>query len=226
MPSASGRLIAVGDIHGCIHALDALLLSIEPQADDTIVILGDFIDTGRDTCEVIDRLIALSKRINLVVLKGNHEEMLLAALTSEQAREQWWMCGGIATLNSYFFGADIGVIPKDHIKFIQSALDFYETDRFIFCHANYDPQLPLERTPTYRLRWAVLDERDVRPHYSGKKVVVGHTEQRKGDILDLGCVACIDTYCRETGWLTAFEPATGHLWQANRWGVLRTLAPA
>ena len=55
-----GRIVAIGDIHGCVHALDAVLAAVDPQPDDTIVCLGDFIDQGRETKEVIDALIALS----------------------------------------------------------------------------------------------------------------------------------------------------------------------
>ena len=59
------------------------------------------------------------------------------------------------------------------------------------------------------------------PHLSGKTVVVGHTEQKAGEILDLGHLVCLDTYCREYGWLTALDLHSGTSWQANRWGALR-----
>ena len=56
---------------------------------------------------------------------------------------------------------------------------------------------------------------------SGKKVIVGHTEQRDGQILDLGAVTCIDTACCNYGWLTALDVRSGDLWQASKWGALR-----
>ena len=60
-----------------------------------------------------------------------------------------------------------------------------------------------------------------RPHSSGKTAVVGHTEGHDGEILDLGYLKCIDTYCFGGGWLTALETAGGHVWQVNDRGELR-----
>ena len=53
------------------------------------------------------------------------------------------------------------------------------------------------------------------------KVIVGHTEQKNGEILDLGHLVCLDTACRSYGWLTLWDAATGQTWQASKWGVLR-----
>ena len=74
-----GRTIAFGDIHGCIAALDALLSEIDPIADDTLVFLGDYIDRGPDSAEVIRRVIGLQQTCNVVPLLGNHEAMMLMA---------------------------------------------------------------------------------------------------------------------------------------------------
>src|SRR5438128_342790 len=76
----SGRTIAVGDVHGCKAALDALLAAIEPEPADTLVTLGDYVDRGPDSRGVLDRLIGLAGRCRLVPLMGNHEEALLDAL--------------------------------------------------------------------------------------------------------------------------------------------------
>src|SRR4051812_9682650 len=69
------RTIAIGDIHGCDAALAALVAAIAPQPNDTLVVLGDFVDRGPNTRGVIDQLIELSQRCRLVTLLGNHEEM-------------------------------------------------------------------------------------------------------------------------------------------------------
>jgi serine/threonine protein phosphatase 1 len=78
----AGRLIAVGDIHGCSIALRTLIDAIAPNPDETIVALGDVIDCGPDSKGVLDQLITLSSRCHLVTLLRNHEEMLLNALDS------------------------------------------------------------------------------------------------------------------------------------------------
>lgn len=99
-PSMS-RTIAIGDIHGCSTALIGLLAAIDPEPDDTIVTLGDYIDRGIDSRGVLDRLLELSRRSRLVSLLGNHEEMLLDALQEQAGYDFWINCGGIATLDSY-----------------------------------------------------------------------------------------------------------------------------
>ena len=223
MPGNSDRrIVAIGDIHGCVHALHAVLDAVRPRANDLVISLGDFVDFGRDTCEVIEVLLRLRRRCELVTLLGNHEEMLLAALENEKLKQTWHQLGGIATLNSYRFGADIEVIPAEHIEFIRGCLPYYETETHIFLHANYDPDLPLAKQPEHLLRWTLLDDPRPRPHGSGKTAIVGHSEQRSGEVLDLGCVKCIDTYCHGGGWLTALEVNSGQIWQASRFGVLRT----
>ena len=215
------RTIALGDIHGCVNALDCLLEAIEPRPNDEIIILGDFVDQGKESCLVIDRLIELQERCRLVCLLGNHEEMLLAARDNEEARKYWEVCGGLATLNSYFYRASLEQIPADHFGFIESCRDYYETDSHLFVHASYDPDLPLADTEPHTLRWDLLDPAVIRPHLSGKTAVVGHTEQTKGEVLDLGFVCCIDTACWQYGWLTGLDVTSGQKWQASRFGQLR-----
>src|SRR5262245_31716319 len=114
MSRGPGRLIAIGDVHGCVHALDALLEAIGPTQSDELVFLGDLIDQGRDSAAVLDRLIELRERCRVVLIQGNHEEMLLAARENEQALRYWENCGGVSTLNSYRFGATIDEIPLRH----------------------------------------------------------------------------------------------------------------
>jgi serine/threonine protein phosphatase 1 len=215
------RTIAIGDIHGCAHALEALLGEINPGPGDTIVCLGDFIDTGRDTEQVIRLLMGLDERGQLVYLLGNHEEMLLSSLADPKLEEGWMVCGGQATVNSYKFCGTVADIPADHVAFIRACREYWETPHHLFTHANFDPDLSLAAMPPYTLRWSPLDEPQYRPHQSGKKVLVGHTEQRSGEILDLGSVMCIDTYCHAYGWLTAIDVNSGQVWQASRWGLLR-----
>ncbi|MCA9055326.1 MAG: serine/threonine protein phosphatase [Planctomycetaceae bacterium] len=220
-PSSAGRTIAIGDIHGCSHALEAILEAISPTPQDVTIVLGDVIDTGRESKEVIELLLELQTRCTLICIQGNHEEMLLSALENPQLIDGWINCGGMATINSYKFCGGIEDIDPQHIEFLRTFRDYYETDSHILVHANYEPDLPLAEQPSHALRWSLLDDPDHPPHRSGKRVVVGHTEQRDGEILDLGCVVCIDTYCHFAGWLTALDLGTGETWQTSRWGALR-----
>ena len=72
-----------------------------------------------------------------------------------------------------------------------------------------------------RSRWQLLDPDRAEPHLSGKTLIVGHTEQTDGEVLDLGFIRCIDTACWRYGWLTAMDVHSGEIWQAQRFGVLR-----
>ena len=215
------RLIAIGDIHGCVHALTTVLDAIGPRGDDCIVVLGDMIDCGRDTSAVIERLIALRDQCQLVVIMGNHEELLLEALGNPRLRDTWFNCGGVDTVFSYRYGGGIDDIPQEHLDFMRASAPYYETERHIFTHAAYDPDLPMSEQSPETLRWMLLDPMEARPHVSGKTVIVGHWAQRGGEILDLGFAKCIDTYACGYGWLTALDVHSGQVWQASRWGVLR-----
>ncbi|MDJ0562930.1 MAG: metallophosphoesterase, partial [Microcystis sp. M49629_WE12] len=73
------RTLAIGDIHGCSKALDHLLEIVNPKPQDTLITLGDYVNKGRDSKGVIDRLISLHKQGNLIPLKGNHEIIMLQA---------------------------------------------------------------------------------------------------------------------------------------------------
>jgi serine/threonine protein phosphatase 1 len=215
------RLIAIGDVHGCVQALDAVLESINPTSDDRIIFLGDMIDQGRETREVLERIIALKRQCEVVLIQGNHEEMLYAARDDEKSLRYWENCGGVATLNSYRFGGTLAEIPADHWALFDTCVQYHETDSFIFAHANYRPDLPMAEQPELSLRWELFDPANQQPHVSGKPVTVGHTEQKNAEILDLGFATCIDTVCSKYGWLTALDVRSRELWQASRWGILR-----
>jgi serine/threonine protein phosphatase 1 len=221
MSDGTSRLIAIGDVHGCAHALETLLDAIVPVPSDTFVFLGDLIDQGHESADVLNRIIALQSQCRVVLIQGNHEEMLFAARENELALRYWEEAGGVYTLNSYRFGAGLAEIPPEHWALIASCRPYFEVDDFIMTHANYLPDVPMNEQPDYQLRWALFVPDDMRAHQSGKTVVVGHTEQRNSEIRDLGFVICLDTACWRHGWLSALELRTRTLWQASRWGLLR-----
>jgi serine/threonine protein phosphatase 1 len=219
MPS---RTIAIGDVHGCATALRAMLHEIEPQADDTIITLGDCVDRGPDSRGVIDQLLALRERCQLVPLLGNHEEMMLNYLDGRAQPDNWLLCGGQATMDSYLDADGKPQVPQAHIDFVRSWGDYWETKTHFFVHGSYQPDMPLGGQRWHVWRWHSLRDAIPEPHASGKIAVVGHTSQKSGEILDVGHLVCIDTYCYGGGWLTALEPATGRIWQVDRNGPLRT----
>ena len=213
------RTIAFGDIHGCLAAFETLLDVVSPAADDVLILLGDYIDRGPDSCQVIQRILDLDPQCRLVPLLGNHEVMMLEALKSMDYLIPWLQFGGQQTMDSY--GGDPGQIPPEHLEFIRRLPKFHETDTHLFVHANYEHNLPLQRQSDDMLLWTHLSARIPEPHESGKKAVVGHTPQVSGDILDLGHLVCIDTCCYGSGWLTALDVDSGETFQADREGQIR-----
>jgi serine/threonine protein phosphatase 1 len=214
------RTIAIGDIHGCATALDGLLGAIQPAADDTLVVLGDYIDRGPESRTVVQRLIELTSGGEVAVLLGNHEEMLLLACEDEMELAGWLGYGGRETLASY--GVEHpSQLPAAHLQFIRGGMDYHETAAHFFVHANYLPEVPLTRQPPWVLRWESLWQRIPPPHANGKIAVVGHTSQHEGEIWDLGHLKCIDTYCHGGGWLTALCVEDGSIWQVDRQGKPR-----
>jgi serine/threonine protein phosphatase 1 len=213
------RTIAIGDIHGCSQALEAVLRAVGPKPDDTVVTMGDYVDRGPDSRGVVERLLALASECRLVPLMGNHEIMLLDALDRGIADTGWLMCGGKETLLSY--GGGLERIPPAHDAFFRSLAPYYETETHFFVHANYQYDMPLADQPDYLLYWEHLHLNPPRPHEGGKRAIVGHTSQKSCEVLDLGHVVCIDTFCHGGGWLTALDVDSGKIWQADRFGNLR-----
>jgi Calcineurin-like phosphoesterase len=214
----TSRVIAIGDVHGCAIALDTIIQRIGPQADDTIVMLGDCVDRGPDSRGVIEQLLTLKDRCRLVPLLGNHEEMMLNHLDGRPQPDNWLECGGAETLRSYASADGKTAIPDSHVEYLRSWVNWLEDDDHFFVHGSYVADLPFSMQRWNMLRWHSLRNGLPAPHASGKTAVVGHTSQKSGEILDAGHLVCIDTYCWGGGWLTGFEPATGRVWQVNRQG--------
>ena len=219
-----GRVIAIGDIHGCSAALASVLGAVRPSQEDTLVVLGDAIDYGINSQGVLDQLIELEGSCRLVAILGNHEEMMLSARQSRKALELWLGCGGAATLESYGFGARPADIPRRHWRFLENCLPYFETGTHLFAHANYLPPSPLGEQSGEVLRWLSLEDFVPGPHSSGKVAVVGHTPQVTGEVLNLGHLLCADTFVQGGGWLTALDVATNRVWQADERGRVRGCA--
>lgn len=212
------RRFVIGDIHGCMKSIRTLIELIDPQAEDELVFLGDYVDRGPDSRDVVEQLVDLQQRCRVVPLLGNHEIMMLGAIKGLDP-QHWLANGGLATLSSY--GGAIEKIPASHIEFLSSLRPFYETEREIFVHACYDATLPMEEQCEELMYWTHLGPFWPPPHRSGKRVFVGHTPQSLGNIMDLGYLVCLDTYCFGQGYLTAMDLDSGDLIQVDYYGHLR-----
>lgn len=220
----SPRTIAFGDVHGDSRSLKVLLDRIVPEKNDRLVFCGDLIDRGLDSKGVIEILIELSSRCEIILIRGNHEELCLEAHDQDPPDlSKWLSIGGQSTLDSY----ETGIMPKSHLQLLEKSVDFFETDSCIFLHANFNNGYKLEETPSRILRWEFLDVENperIPKHYSGKTVILGHSTV--GDnALDLGHLIALDTGAgMDEGWLTCFDLAENVFHAANEFGVYRSYA--
>lgn len=187
----------IGDIHGCAKTLEALLEKLADEAHRTFVFIGDYIDRGPDSKSVVDLIIKFAADHDCVFLRGNHEQMMLDALETNDAA-RWLRYGGRDTLKSYnqtFVNLNFS---SQHHHFYQNSKIFYETESYFFVHGGIPPQVTIAE--------AVADEDIVdmmmwtRDHIEAKqtawekKVIFGHTPTDKpfhtNDMIgiDTGCV--------------------------------------
>lgn len=212
------KIFALGDIHGGLTAFERVLELANPQPDDLIVTLGDYIDRGPDSRGVIELLISLAQNGNLVSLRGNHELMMLAARGNMGVARDWLHYGGIETIESYR-AETLADIPANHWQFLEEfCRDYFETEDFVFVHAGLDPNLPMEKQSESLLFW----KKFAAPrHVSGKTTICGHTAQKSGLPFVTQHAICLDTWVYGEGWLSCLELGSGRLFQANQKGEAR-----
>ncbi|MEP0315845.1 MAG: metallophosphoesterase family protein [Hyphomonas sp.] len=201
-------LYAIGDIHGRRDLLERLLEQIEQDSETlpagtkrTLVFLGDYIDRGLQSRDVIDLLISdRLKDFETVFLMGNHEEALLRFLSDANFGKQWVRYGGGETLYSYGFqppntrtsltsheamtaakkawekvwSGFRERLPKEHFEFYNSLQSYHVAGDYLFVHAGMRPDVPLEQQSARDLLWIrdeFLDDTKEFDHM----VVHGHT---------------------------------------------------
>ncbi len=168
----------IGDIHGCATSLGHLLKKVAPIAD-SFVFLGDYIDRGPDSRQVIDILISLKKqRKQVITLMGNHEQMLCNYIAGHD-REIFLEFGGRQTLASYgcpvLKDDDAALcLPAEHRSFFEELILLWEDPHAIYVHAGLLPGCPLSMQPADACLWS--RDRFLSSSFNfGKKVVFGHT---------------------------------------------------
>lgn len=216
------RIYAVGDIHGRVDCLSDLLQKMHnhmrqyPVADNTVVFLGDYVDRGPHSKEVVDCLLEHPLPAKNIYLMGNHEYVLLLFLKGEFPYKVWLRWGGEATLTSY------GVVPCSpdavdeevgevraqlesrisaaHKQFYAQLQLTYEAGDYLFVHAGVRPGLELGKQQMEDLlfiREDFLNE----PVSIDKTIIHGHTVFKEPFIRDKSIG--IDTGAYATGILTA-----------------------
>jgi serine/threonine protein phosphatase 1 len=197
------RIYAIGDIHGRSDLLQQLLarivahVSAKPAFRPILVFLGDYIDRGPSSRRVIDQLLLLHEQLDVVFLKGNHENYLIQFLKNPRFLTDWLKFGGLDTLRSY------GVLPNNysdsteqeylarslslilhqnrHDTFLSNLKNSFTCGDFFFVHAGVRPGVPLDQQSEKDLLEIRNDFLRHESHF-GKIVVHGHTPVPQPDI--------------------------------------------
>jgi serine/threonine protein phosphatase 1 len=199
----------IGDIHGCLQPLQRLLAKIAPRPGDELVFIGDYIDRGPNSREVVEHLLGLPHRC--VFLLGNHEKMLLDYLTGKD-QGIFFPNGGLATLQSY--GGDFTHIPRSHLSFFHTLRPMYETPGYLFVHAGIRPMVPLDKQTLEDLVWIRQEFFQFIGRFP-KPVVFGHTPLR--EVLLQPDRIGIDTGCVYGGKLTCLKLPSREVIQVPGW---------
>ncbi|CEJ47977.1 metallophosphoesterase family protein [Umezakia ovalisporum] len=229
MRETSQRQIIIGDVHGHYEGLMRLMDLIAPASDDQVYFLGDLIDRGPKSSQVIDFV----KNNNYPCLLGNHEQMLLSILSgdniSTQAMQAWLYGGGQATIASY----KNAHVPKEHLDWLRTLPTYLDLGHVWLTHAGVDPYLPLAQQTAEQFCWIRHEFHSIQqPYFIDKLMIIGHTITFTFPGVSPGQLAQgrgwldIDTgaYHPRSGWLTALDITNNLIYQVNMFNdCLQTL---
>lgn len=191
------RTFVISDIHGNNEAFRKALKHVKLKRNDTLILLGDFIDRGFDSKGVLDTIILLKENdYNLICLKGNHEQMLLDALLDKNKLSNWILNGGNQTLSS-FLTASIEKIPIKYINLINSFNNYHLHNNYIFVHAALNMLIENPFDDIKTMLWERNQKDFINEEWLGNRTLIhGHNPTRMEDIIksiaDKDKIICID----------------------------------
>lgn len=191
------RTFVISDIHGNNLLFRKALKEVSFKKSDKLILLGDLIDRGSDSKGVLDTIILMKNNgLNVEVLMGNHEMMLLDSFININNLNFWLINGGDKTLSS-FLTSSIDKIPVKYLELIRSFKFYLEFDGFICVHAALNmklvnPYSDLKTILTERKPYNLIDKNWLK----GRKLIHGHNPTSENDIIQsLECddeIICID----------------------------------
>lgn len=220
MSESTNRRIIIGDVHGHYDGLMTLLEAIAPGSEDRVYFLGDLIDRGPQSSQVVEFLLNSS----YTCLLGNHEQLLLDSFLNEKIRspvlQLWLYSGGAATIASYGESR----IPQEHLDWMRTLPTHLDLGDLWLVHAGVHPQIPLAEQTAEQFCW-VRDEFHslAKPYFPDKLIITGHTITFTLPNVSPGKIAQgqgwldIDTgaYHRKSGWLTGLDITNQIVYQVN-----------
>jgi serine/threonine protein phosphatase 1 len=210
------RTFVIGDVHGCADELDELLAQLPLERSSKLIFLGDLIDRGPKSRQVVERIFELRRRHEVIALRGNHEAMLLEFIENASPRKvaRFIYNGGGSTLASYADAEGNYAIPAEHLAFFQSMPLVHETEKYFFVHAGV-PEMPLAQLDPHKHAEELVWMRKTHSTYRWEKSIVhGHT--RVPQVEFSPSRINLDTGCVYGGALSAMELPTHRVWSVPR----------
>lgn len=187
------RYLVISDIHGCYDEFMELLeLTNYNPKHDQLILLGDYVDRGKDSKRVLDKVMELVKN-GAIAIRGNHDDWFIKFISSPQFQSNSALIneylskgvGGLHTINSYIdfdvtktsmeqIAEKIKNNCKHHIQFLSQLPYYYETDDYIFVHAGINSTIHDWRNDLIGMSWIRWDFIN-KPTNLKKQVVFGHT---------------------------------------------------
>lgn len=227
------RTLVIGDIHGALKALKEVLKKAQVTKDDKLIFLGDYVDGWSDSAKTLDYLITLQESHYCVILKGNHDALLLHWLIHQEQNEKWLMHGGRSTLQAY---KNINKTHKTiHQKFIENLPTYHiDGENRLFVHAGFanmhGPDYEYYENTVYwdRTLWEMALATDNKLSHNDltypkrlklfKEIYIGHTPvSRYGQLTPMQAqnVINLDTAAAYKGPLTILDVDSKKYWQST-----------
>jgi serine/threonine protein phosphatase 1 len=215
------RRLIIGDVHGHYDGMMTLLEKLAPGEEDQVYFLGDLVDRGPKSAQVVDFV----KNSPYRCLIGNHEQLMLNALPevgkNTSAWQAWLYSGGHSTINSY---QEAGMMPRDHLQWMRSLPVFLDLGDVWLVHAGIHPNLPLSQQTEAEFCWIRRESHNIpKPYFNNKLIIIGHTITFTFDGIEPGTLVQgqgwlgIDTgvYHAKSGWLTGLDINNKKVYQVN-----------
>ena len=227
-----GRTLVIGDIHGGLRALRQLIDRASVSSGDTLVFLGDYVDSWSESPQVLDFLIYLDTKHTCIFMRGNHDDLLLEWLCGKD-NDLWFQHGGESTIIAYSKLTDE---DRDrHVAFLSRLRTFYiDDENRLFVHAGFTNQHGIEKEYFPRMvfwdrtlwEMALAMDRNLKEgdenyprrltHY--KEIYIGHTPTTKSNQttpLNIANIWNIDTGAAFYGPLTCIDADSKEFWQSD-----------
>ncbi|MGQ9818628.1 MAG: metallophosphoesterase family protein [Candidatus Kapaibacteriales bacterium] len=168
------KRFVIGDVHGCILTLIELIeKKIKPKRNDEIIFVGDLIDRGPNPKAVVDYILEMQKKYKVIVVRGNHEQMLLDSLNDDFIFDLWYLNGSSETLFSFQISHP-SELQKKYLDFFNSLPYYVSMEDFVVTHGDLNFEADDPFTDTHTMLWGRwLPIKPEKINY--RRLVVGHT---------------------------------------------------